>query len=66
MSNALPDNVQYRSRILDYGRNGEPHWHAAATVQGFHGYGYGTSEEEARSNASKDLLRKLHGGWTER
>jgi dsRNA-specific ribonuclease len=58
--------AEYRTRILDHRKDGTPNWQAAATLHGFHGYGRGTSEREAREAAAKDLLRKLHGGLTER
>lgn len=58
--------AEYRTRIVDHRKDGLPNWNAAATIHGFHGYGRGTSEEEARRNAAADLLRKIHGGITER
>lgn len=64
--NDIPAGVQYRTRIIDHRKDGQANWNAAATFNGFHGYGRGTTEAEAREAAAKDLLRKLHGGLTER
>lgn len=60
------NGVTYRARQVGTRKDGAPVWHAAATAQGHHGYGNGTSEEEAKRLAKQDLLRKIHGGLVER